>query len=519
MTKENRIKIYAECALVGLLLLLAFHFLQERIVHHGLPTGDEGSWMSAAAEFARGNGFSTRWLEYLFLQHWTLPRPDDFRYPGLVLVLAAAFKCFGISLGTALGAVAAVFLTACGAAYLVWRKFFGVKTALVTLALTAFSLLQLYWNAQVYTEGLFGLVLSLLLLATVYLHPAGRAYWIAAGIIAGLLYLVRPNAVLFAPAIVFAGIWYFKTRKIPLWHSFLALGAMFAVMTPWLARSWLQFGNPFYIAGNAGLLSPSMNQTAGFSVGGFIGLHNGLLPLKALAKGFLNLTDTLNFFEHGLEILPLAFAAVALLQKRTFYNALAAAGFLLSFCACCYVGYARSWAAVRYLLPFMPFVYAYGVHAMIGLGEKASGRFFPRLRGMAAPFVLAVCLIPVVNPHRYYERTLAAAPKTDRCFAEYVSAITDLVGQNQTYCAGSLAQLNFLCNRNCVGIQAFFDSSKVDTVVARFRPKMIVVTVAEEKDPTMQAIQRGFQRTCGGLRLVAENSYGRYYMIGAEAKK
>ena len=91
-------------------LLLAWHFLALRVRAAGLPGGDEGSWLSVAAELARGKGFTTRWLEAHFLVPYALPRPDDFRYPALTCLLAAVFRIFGASVEAGRWTVVAVYL-------------------------------------------------------------------------------------------------------------------------------------------------------------------------------------------------------------------------------------------------------------------------------------------------------------------------------------------------------------------------------------------------------------------------
>ena len=88
--------------LIFIILLISFHFIRERVNYAGIPSGDEGSWMAVAAELSRGNGFTTRWLEWHFQKPYILPRPDDYRYPALVSILAVNFRLFGISYTTAL---------------------------------------------------------------------------------------------------------------------------------------------------------------------------------------------------------------------------------------------------------------------------------------------------------------------------------------------------------------------------------------------------------------------------------
>lgn len=77
-------KYVFETAFILLVLAISFHLIQERIEHARFPGGDEGSWMSVAAQVSRGEGYTTWWYEHPFLKPATLPRHDDYRYPRLV---------------------------------------------------------------------------------------------------------------------------------------------------------------------------------------------------------------------------------------------------------------------------------------------------------------------------------------------------------------------------------------------------------------------------------------------------
>ncbi|NLE01541.1 MAG: hypothetical protein GX640_16875, partial [Fibrobacter sp.] len=79
---RKKTRLAVEVALVIIIELIAFHFVEERTATRVDPTGDEGSWMMVATQIASGQGFTTRWLEHPFLKPFELPRPDDFRYPG-----------------------------------------------------------------------------------------------------------------------------------------------------------------------------------------------------------------------------------------------------------------------------------------------------------------------------------------------------------------------------------------------------------------------------------------------------
>ena len=131
----------------------------------------------------------------------------------------------------------------------------------------------------------------------------------------------------------------------------------------------------------------------------------------------------------------------------------------------------------------------------------------------AAPAILALCVSFIVYPHRYYERALKHPPAFDQEFSGYVATVQELCAKDQVYCARSLAQMNFACDRKCIGMQDFFDSSSVDAVIAAFRPRCVALTKEEESDPVVLAIVRKFRQRYAGFSRVKENRYGAFYVL------
>jgi hypothetical protein len=506
-----------EVAALLFIAVVSYHLVSERITHARFPGGDEGSWMSVAAQLTRGEGFTTRWLEHPFLKPTTLPRPDDFRYPGLVVPLALAFKVFGISYSTALSTVAFVFFMYLTALYLVCRKAFGRKTALLTLLVSSISLLQLSWNTIVYSEGMFGLVVGLLILWTLTRKDLRKpVFWIVLGALCGLLYCVRPNGVLFAAGL--AWLYWMERKKEHAFRLFTAsLASMAFVMLPWMLRSWHCFGNPFHIATNAGLLRGSGSDPVTLSIGQFLSLYGVFYPFKAIAAGAMTLWKTLSFFEHGIQIIPLVGVVVGLVKRRRFYSPFAVASFGITFIACCYASHSGgSWAGLRYFTSLIPFVYGYGIAELITLAQAATIHFRRPIAWIAYGAIgLALCA-PVYYPHNYYERTFRAQAPSDLTFKEHLKTLNALLGKKGTYFASSLSQLNFLTEYNCVGIQQFFDSTYVSEMVTRFSPTLVVVTQKEFQEPRIGAIMRAIERTGKDVTLVESNSYGLYWRIGAK---
>jgi len=500
-----------EIAGAAIALAIGFHFLALRIRAGGLPTGDEGSWMSVAAELAHGHGFATRWLEAHFLVPYALPRPDDFRYPALTSLLALSFRLFGFSIETARWTVGAVFLVFATAVWGVSRAAFGRWAAQAALWATVTSLLQLEWNSAVYTEGLFGLAAAGLAAwclrgerqrgSAAPFAFGTHAWWAGLGAMIGLLYLVRVNAILFLPGVPW--LW-FRRRDEPLrWtHPALAMLAFFLIAAPWLLRSAFAFGNPFHFAGSGGLLRDPgsvLTQSHTLTAAEYFRRHDVFFFPRRLILGAAHLFRDLHRCEHGLEAAPLILALWGLFRRRPFFGPAFAAGFLLTSLACAFAAY-NSWAGVRYFSGVAPLLYAYGFSqipiAAAGIPPRffPQGRFPPRLRFSAGAAGIALVLAPVAFPHRYYERVLtgalaAAGPYAYRpAVAEHLAKLTRDVPPGGDYYAASLCNLNFLApDRFCVGLQELYDPSWYPRSVAAFHPAWVALTRPEMVDSALKA--------------------------------
>lgn len=495
-----------ELLAAGAALLLAWHLLALRIRAGGLPMGDEGSWIAVAAELARGNGFTTRWLEGHFLTPYALPRPDDFRYPAMASLLALQFKLWGVSIETARWTAAAAWLAFAAAAWPVWRAAFGRFAAMAGLWLMAASLLQLEWNSAVYTEGLFGLAVTGLAAwclrgegAAADGRPEWRriAWWAALGAGTGLLFLVRVNGILFLSGI--AALWFLRRRELTLKHPAAACLAFALVASPWLIRNAMAFGNPFHFAGSGGLLrDPGVAATQSHTLGFFeyFGRHDALFPLRREVLGAWRFLRDLHAFEHGAQAAPLLLALAAAALRRRFFNPFLVAGFLLTFAACAYAAY-NSWAGVRYMSSLLPFVYAYGLSILPPLldfrGWFAGSGARARLAGaLATGLGILLLLAPTIHPHRHYARKHSAALEAGGAYAyrepqaEHLAALEALLPPGGRYYAASLCYLNFLApDRGCVGLQELYDPAWLPRSLEAFRPGLVALTRQELRDSVL----------------------------------
>ena len=249
-------------------------------------------------------------------------------------------------------------------------------------------------------------------------------------------------------------------------------------MLPWLLRSYFIFGNPFHIAGSAGLLRSSSGEPATYSFLTFLREYGVFFPFKRILWGFINFWKPLQFYEHGLQIVPLFFTVIGLIIRKRFYNPFVSSGFLITFILCCYVCYS-SWAGVRYFSSFLPFVYAYGVHTFIYLLEKWGGK--RKYVGITAMIIFCVIVLSFIfYPHRFYERKYAAPPPdTEIGVSKYIKVLKRHLKNEDHYMADGLCQLNFLADRNCVGLQGYNIASWLPSAFEKFNPKLLAFTHAE----------------------------------------
>lgn len=487
-------------------LLLAGAFLAVRVAAAPFPSGDEGSWLSAAASLARGEGMTTRWLEYHWMEPYAVPRPDDMRYPVLTALLAIGMKVVGPSLLAMRGLIACVHLAFLAGVWQASRLRFGALPALLAAIAMALSPLQYEWSALVYCESLFGLVLALWLIWIQKVPSASKAHWIGSGLLLATLAMVRPNGVLLLPAAMIAALHAFRPGRRAWVPMALCLGAFLLALSPWLLRNAIQFGEPFHIGGSAGLLRDSHQESATQGLGEYLSRYGFLFPLKRLAVGLPHFFRDLHDFEKGLEILPILFVGLALLRRRPFLHPAAAWGFGFSFLACLYASY-NSWSGLRYFSPFLPFVYAYGFHAALDLAGRLgpSPAFRARSAMVATGLLAAALLLTVLGAHRFWMRDF---PKRKTVYEEglglYLEALQAHLPANRIYLGGRLCQVNYLGDGLCVGLQGPGREEWLPRALQAFQPELMALTGEELFSQDGQALMK--ELAAAGLTVEARFS-------------
>jgi len=509
-------------SLVSFIIGISLYLQIQRISYRTLPGGDESSWMSVASELIKGNGFFTRSLEFHWLEQYTLPRPEDFRFPAFTLTLAGAFKIFGVSYLVALLTVVFLNLSFEILFFITIRKIFGNATALFGLVVTVFSPIQLMYNTFVLTESLFGLILCGLVFWSTYNHKKIPVKWIGLGLLTGILYLVRPNGILFLPGIFIYFILSRKEKNIPLKYLLYSLLAFFLTILPWLVRNYVYFEDPFHIAGNAGLLKAQSADQANLTLTQFISQFGLFFPFVKIFSGIKTFFHVLGLYEHWMHVIPFLFVIVGVVRKKIFYNPFITTGFLLTVSACFYVIF-TSWAGIRYFSPFLPFVYAYGIHQGLSFLTPWFINKPQYFRYIVYSIICCLILSPVYYPHRFYQRkygnfieNFQNQIQLSNTIRGDINYLNRLVPQGSTFIAhNTFCDLNYLTLRNCVCIKdrQGLDSSMVHRMVETFNPQYAILTVEELKLTSNQKTLENMAKNARFLDLVHSSSLANFYRI------
>lgn len=176
------------------------------------------------------------------------------RPPGYPTLIAAVYALFGPNLLALRLVEAALGTLAVGVLGAVGHRLLGPRAALVTMVLAAFSPLLVLLPATQYSENTLLLLLALaqggLFLAW---RGRGLAGWALAGVLLGLVLLVRPNLVLVLPGLALGfGLLLARARRAWLAPAAVCGLAAALTVTPWIARNHRVHGHWYFIATGGG---------------------------------------------------------------------------------------------------------------------------------------------------------------------------------------------------------------------------------------------------------------------------
>ena len=202
-----------------------------------LIAGDAEGYWELARKLTAGKGFSL----------YEPPRQVH-RMPGFPLLLALSMKLFGESPFAARCLLAVIGTAACGAVYLLGRRLFDERVALIACGLTAISPVMAGFSVLLLSETLFALTLTLSLwCAANWLSAESRepradsrytVFWpLLTGISIAIATYVRPSWMLAGPLLAVLVILFQRPRGKACFEAAVMLLGLFGAMLPWAWRN------------------------------------------------------------------------------------------------------------------------------------------------------------------------------------------------------------------------------------------------------------------------------------------
>lgn len=233
---------YPLCVVSFILHISLFSYILLISGEAGLFVVDAGGYLEIGKNIFNGSGFSMDQKEPFI--------PDSLRTPLYPMYLGLSYYLTGYFWpAVLLQLVINSFLPAL--VFVIGKAFVQNRNVVwAAAAFTAFEPNLLYYTSVVGTEGIFIVLFLLTIWLIISAMQQGReAYFIASVIIIGIASLVRPVGQWLA---LFYGITYVLWAKISLRNTLLQsllkgvlyVFIFFLVISPWLIRNYLVFGNP-----------------------------------------------------------------------------------------------------------------------------------------------------------------------------------------------------------------------------------------------------------------------------------
>ena len=214
---------------------------------------DGASYMDLARSIAGGEGWVTHSLRFLFLLPPSMPQPDAHWSPLYPILTSLSYIAFGESFTSAklvplvFGTlVPGVVFLLCAALTRSWR------TAFVAGVLAVFHPTLVTWSLRIETEIVSAFFVGLVFVFLFSHRAAARPYWL--GLALGLAYLTKYQSILlWAPVVLFYAVndpWRTAGKRLA-----VAAATFVAVISPWLVRNVMTFGDPLYTAVRHNMIS------------------------------------------------------------------------------------------------------------------------------------------------------------------------------------------------------------------------------------------------------------------------
>lgn len=253
MKFENDLKFEDIKILLLLIITAAAVWYLNYVVHfNGFFWSDSHDYNQMARNLFEGKGFSTSVLRPIsFLDYKILPHPEYTRPPLYPYCLAAAYHIFGVN-DTAVAVVNGFFYVCFVAAtFFFCRQFSG--SALTALAVTATAGLS-SWFLSMSIMGSTDIVFAALFMIFLYFYMKLPQKPFFIGLLTGILYITRWNAVFIAAAIVLTE--YNPIFQWRRWKKTAAFGAgVILTASPVLLRNMFLQGAAMSSINSAGFIS------------------------------------------------------------------------------------------------------------------------------------------------------------------------------------------------------------------------------------------------------------------------
>lgn len=241
MKREHLVTALALAASI-LITAVVWYFYYKKYFT-GLILNDAMDYAGIARNVARGHGFISQYLTPLSLAHLGVPQPEMWRAPLWPLALAGFQKLLGFTdEASALGA-GFFFVAGSPVIFLLARQWFGGLVASGSVLVYTFTPELLRYSISGMTEPLAVFLMTLAVLAVSTGSLRNRPGDWLSGLILGLFYLARYNALVFLPFFLLYRWFYRKEGYLP---PLRMLAGFILATLPWFIRNTLLFGNPLF---------------------------------------------------------------------------------------------------------------------------------------------------------------------------------------------------------------------------------------------------------------------------------
>ncbi len=444
---------------------------------------DGAGYMNLAENVSRGAGWVNNSVRVLFFLPDSLPQPDAHWSPLYPLMTAVSFKLFGVS-HTSAKLVPLLFgvLTPALIALLVLRLTGSIAGGLVGGVLAAFHPTLVTWSLRIETEIMSACLITLALWLVLARGIRGRVMLV--GLALGLAYLAKYQNVLLWPGVLLflalEGPWRVRARNLA-----VATGVALAVISPWLIRNAVVFGDPFFSLPRYFLIAryPDLGGPQKF-------VAQANTPPDGLAYMLAHLRETVAMERSWLRRLPgdfvhrfggtvllvplVAFGLISVVRRwRVWIPSLVFAGLLV-------VASAPT-EELRYVLVLVPI---WLLLAAAGWAWIGSWRRLARFRAWPAVLTLFVLAAVVLEAQATVklagEKNADWTPAANYCALEAAAAapfVESHTEPDEVVFACEPWHFTLACGRNAVSVP--FDADQLRDLARRYGIRYLVIAVRD----------------------------------------